>query len=424
MKTAASVVHLNVIDFPASVAVAADRSLADRAFVVALASSARAVVLDVSRRAREEGLAAGMPLAAAERRVKGLLVLPPDPRACERTNALMESIAARFAPLVQNDSGGHLYLDLAGTSRLFGPHVDCAVRIRNEILEAAGLEPTVALARNRLVAKVATRSIRPAGIAYIREGDEAAFLAPQDAFLLPGVGPAVARVLSVAGLREIGELALLSDEEARALFGKRGCALRDAARGIDESSVAPGGLDGRLVRRRLDFSADVLDESVIRGAIVALAEDAGLELRLSRLAASRLGLSVSYADGARGEAEERSRRPLVLDAELIAAADRAYSRAAFRRVRVRSLSLALSGLAPARREPDLFIPEGPSRLERLQDAVDASRRRFGPAAVTRAVALAAAGVAGAAGAAAKEAGAAGANTGFGAAGSAALPLHA
>ena len=390
MKSAASVVHLNVVDFPASVAIAADRSLADRAFVVALASAARSVVLDVSRRAREEGLAAGMPLVAAQRRVKGLLVLPPDASACERANALMEGIAARYAPVVQNDSGGHLYLDLAGTARLFGPHVDCAVRIRNEIVEAVGVDPTAAVARNRLVAKVATRSIRPAGIAYIREGDEAAFLAPQDALLLPGVGPAVARVLSVAGLREIGELALLSDEEARALFGKRGTALRDAARGIDDSAVAPGGLEARLIRRRLDFSADVLEASVVRGALVILAEDAGLELRLSRLAASRLGLAVYYADGVRGEAELRSARPLVLDAELIAAADRAWTRAAPRRIRVRSVSFVLSALAPARRESDLFIPEGPTPLERLQDAIDASRRRFGPLSVTRAVALAAA----------------------------------
>ncbi len=391
MTDRASVVHLNVVDFQASIAAAKDRSLADKAFVVSGSAAARAVVLDVSRRAREEGLRQGMPLDAARRRVRDLLVLPADPLACGLADAAMERIAARYAPIVQNDSGGHFYLDLAGTSRLFGPYIDSAVRIRNEIRESLGFEPAAAVASNRLVAKVATRSIRPAGIACIREGDEASFLASQDAALLPGVGPAVSRVLSVAGLREIGALAALSDAEARSLFGARGVALRDAALGIDRSPVENGGLEERTVRRRLDFASDVMEWSVVRGALVALVEDAALELRRSLLAAGRVGVAVVYSDGVRKEAAERSKTPLLLDAELIGAAEKAYVRAADRRVRVRSLALLLSALAPAVREPDLFVPEGPSRLEKLQGSVDALRGRFGVASVTRAVALAASG---------------------------------
>jgi DNA polymerase-4 len=406
MSRAASIVHLNVIDFAASIAAVRDPGLADRAFVIAGATtvaeattvasasvgtgardSGRALILGLSRRAREEGLEAGMGLAEARRRVPELLVVPPDAGSCAKASAEMERLASRYAPLIQNDSGGHLYLDLAGTTRLFGPHIDCAVRLRNEIVGAMGIEPTVAIARNKLVAKVATRSIRPAGIACVREGDEASFLAPQDALLLPGMGPSIARLLSVTGIREIRDLAALTDEEALSIFGRRGLALRDSALGLDDSPVAPESLDERLVRRRLEFAEDLLEAPLIRAALISLVEDAGLELRASLLAARHLRLALSYADGARCRAEERSRTPLVMDAQLIAAADRAYARAATRRVRLRAIDLELADLVPARREPDLFIPEGPTRLERLQSAVDASRSRFGPAAVTRASAI-------------------------------------
>ena len=390
MNDGASVVHLNVVGFAAAVAVRQDPELTDRPFVVAGASSARAVVLDVSRRARELGLEAGMPLAMAERRVRELLVLPPDPVSCAAVNAEMERIASRYAPIVQNDSGGHLYLDLAGTRRLFGPHVDVAVRIKNEIVEAVGIEPAVGVAGNKLVAKVATRSLRPYGVAYIRAGEELDFLGTQDATILPGVGSAVARALSVVGLFSVGQIAALSDTEAFAFLGKRGLALRDAARGMDASPVAQGRLAERVIRRRLDFAEDVLDASVIHGALVAVAEDAGLELRKALLCASRARVTVSYADGVRTEAEVLSRRPLALDCELIAAASRAYAKAGERRVRVRGLSLFLTDLSPAGRELDLFIPESFLRQERLQAAVDSARRRYGPASVTRAAALAAA----------------------------------
>jgi DNA polymerase-4 len=389
MIRGASVVHLNVVGFPAAVAVTKKRELADRVFVIAGAQASRAVVLDVSRRARELGLEAGMPLSLAERSVRDLLILPPDPISSAMVNAEMEHIAARYAPIVQNDSGGHLYLDLEGTSRLFGPHIDVAIRIKNEIVEAIGVEPAVGVARNKLVAKVATRSMRPDGVVYIRAGEERPFLDSQDAQILPGVGPAVARALSVVGLRSIGEVAALSDAEAFAFLGKRGLALRDAARGLDAAPVVPGGLSERVIRRRLDFAGDVLDATVIRGALVVVAEDAGLELRKSILSASRVRLAVSYADGVRTEAEVRPNRPLVLDSDLIAAAGRAYAKAGERRVRIRGLSLFLSDFAPAGRELDLFIPEGTVRLERLQTAVDAARRRYGPAAVTRATSLAA-----------------------------------
>jgi DNA polymerase-4 len=299
----------------------------------------------------------------------------------------MERIASRYSPDVENDTGGHVYLDLAGTERLFGPHVDCAVRVRREIVQATGIEPVVAVARNKLVAKVATRSIRPAGIACVRAGDEAAFLAPQDALLLPGVGPSIARLLSVAGLREIGELASLADEEALAIFGRRGLALRDAALGIDASRVAAELLGERVVRRRVEFAEDMLEAPLIRAALVALVEDAGLELRKGRQAARRLALGIVYADGAATMAEERSKAQLALDAELVAAADKVFARAASRRVRLRELDLALSGLEASARAYDLFEPEGDIRAERLQASVDASRLRFGPGAVTRAAAL-------------------------------------
>jgi DNA polymerase-4 len=74
MSRPSSVVHLNVVDFSAAIAAAKDRALADRAYVIAGASSGRAIVLGLSRRARDEGLVAGMSLAAAQQRAPQILI--------------------------------------------------------------------------------------------------------------------------------------------------------------------------------------------------------------------------------------------------------------------------------------------------------------------------------------------------------------
>ena len=186
MSAEASVVHVNVVGFMAAVEALVDPERKEKAFVVGFPGAGRALVLDASRIAIREGIRIGMRLDVARSRVRSLEVLPPSLDAYRRANALVEKVCGRYAPLIENDSGGHFYLDLGGTRRLFGEYIDSAARIANEIRSMVGLEPTIGLARNKLVAKVGTRSLRPDGLALVREGDEAVFLAPQDVELLPG----------------------------------------------------------------------------------------------------------------------------------------------------------------------------------------------------------------------------------------------
>ena len=89
------------------------------------ATGGRSLVLDLSPEALKEGIRPGMAWAA-ERNIKGLTVLPPDPAACERMNRELERIAAVYAPAYENDNQGNMYLDLTGTADLFGPPADCS----------------------------------------------------------------------------------------------------------------------------------------------------------------------------------------------------------------------------------------------------------------------------------------------------------
>jgi DNA polymerase-4 len=404
MKSHACVVHINVVGFAAAVGIAGDPSLADKVFVVAgggvdtggvdtggtrrtSLGSGRTVVLGVSPRARDEGLEPGMSLAAAERQARNVLVLPPDPQAWTRANAEMERIALGFTPTVENDLGGHLYLDLRGTSLLFGQPEDCASRIRRIIATALSLDPAVGVAKNKLTAKVVTRTLRPRGFAVVPEGSEADFLYHQDIRLLPGIGPSLIRVLSVAGIRDIGGLAALGEGEALALLGRRGLVLRDAARGIDGESVASTALGEQRICRTLDFRAHTLETEVIRGALMSLAEDAGMELRFRRLRAGRMDFSLTYADGVRREVSAPLSRPVCMDRDLIPPAEGCRKRAQDRRVRVRALGLVLRDLRPDRVERDLFEPEADAAQLRLQGAIDSSRRRYGSASLLRGTSL-------------------------------------
>jgi DNA polymerase-4 len=318
----------------------------------------------------------GTALAVAERKIKDLTVLAPDVPAYELMNKEIEQVVSRYAPVWENDRAGNLYLDITGTRGLFGSPADCSSRILREIYEKALIRPAVGVAVNKLVSKVATRTIRPVGLIQVNAGTEADFLFYQSIRLLPGMGAKLLRTAEITGIREIGEIAALTEIEAVSLFGKQGMTLRQMAQGIDGSRVEEGGTERRIVQQA-DFDTDVIDETAIRGAIEALAENGGLVMRRDKLGCSEITLAVVYSDGVRVEGKEKLRRLCVLDKEIQAAGERIFAKAAARRIRVRSIGLALGGLAPLGYEPDLFEVETEVKDKKLQEAADKIRTRFG-----------------------------------------------
>ena len=391
-----TVAHLNIIGFRAAVAQARDKSLRGRPFVIAGTNAGmyrgtgrgQILALDCSPEAVRQGIEPGSILAAAQRRVRDLTVLPPDPAAYTLMNTEIEKVAARYAPAWENDRAGNLYLDITGTTGLFGPPADCASRVVRDIVEQADVRPAAAVACNKLVAKVATRAIRPAGLIQVYTGTEADFLRYQDIRILPGMGARLLKTAAVTGIKEIGELAALSVSQALALFGKQGPLLRDMALGVDHSSIDGQG-GARRISQQVDFEADTIDETVIRGAIDALAGHGGLRMRNEKSGIRHVRIAVVYNDGVRVEGLVTSKRLLITDREITAAAYDAYTMTANRRIRIRSIGLSLEDFAPLGFQPDLFEPETDTKNRSLQEAVDTIQNRFGWGKVIRGIVLAA-----------------------------------
>ena len=383
-----AVCHLNIVGFRAAVAAVKDKSLRGKPYVIAGTSGSRALALDCSREAIKQGITPGMVLAAAQRLVKDLMILSPDPPAYEAMNKEIETVAARYAPVWENDRAGNLYLDITGTKGLFGPSTDCSSRVLRDIFEKTEITPAAAVACNKLVSKVATRTIRPIGLIQVHAGTEAEFLSHQYIQFLPGMGPGLLKTAIVTGIKEIGEIATLSIPEALSIFGKRGALLRAMAQGIDDSRVTEGFREKRIIKQA-DFNEDMIDETAIRGAITTLVEYAGLEMRNEKLGMSCLRLRVVYSDGVEAQGFERAKRLLITDNEITKTAFGIFNKIVNRRLRIRSIGLCFEDLNHLDFQPDLFEPESESKDKRLQDAVDKIQNRYGAGTVIKGMVLAA-----------------------------------
>ena len=114
----------------------------------------------------------------------------------------MRSALQELAPVVQAASIDEFYLDLSGTERLFHGEAlqDTAERIREEVLRRTEISVSIGGGTRRVIAKLATRRAKPAGVHIVAPGEEDAFLATLALADLPGVGPALVEALRKRGL--------------------------------------------------------------------------------------------------------------------------------------------------------------------------------------------------------------------------------
>ena len=379
-----AIIHLNIADFAVAVERQMDHRLEDRPVIIARAAVARAVVYDMSEEAYAGGIRKGMPLRRAVRRIPDATVLVPHPDRYERAmDALLKKVLP-YSPLIEpGEDDGHLFVDVTGTSRLFGPSMDVAWRLHRQIRTDLGLDPIWSVAANKLVAKVAPRVVKPTGEYIVGSGDEASFLASLPLGLIPGIEAGDLARLREFNLTQVRHVAALGLNELEVPFGRQARFLYEAVRGIDPSPVRS--VNQQSLRATVDhtFDDDTNERSVLEGALYALTEQIAVGLRRRRLAASRVRLVLDHSDGVRHIRQKILSSATANDLILFKVARSVFDQAWTRRVRIRHLRLICDRLAFPPAQIPLFDVEREAmeKGHNLINTVDRIRERFGHDAV-------------------------------------------
>jgi DNA polymerase-4 len=288
--------------------------------------------------------------------------------------------ALPYSPRIEaGDTDGHLFIDATGTGRLFGPPMDVAWRLRREIRSSLCLAPIWSVAPNKLVAKVATRLVKPEGEYIVAAGEEQAFLAPLGLGVIPGIEREDLIRLREFNLTRVHDVAALHLEELRVPFGSRAMFIYETVRGIDPSPVLAVGEKPPAVAAGHAFATDTNETDALLAALYRLIEQAGGELRRRRRAAQRVAVVLDYSDGVRCIRSTAARPATANDITLFDTARKALFLAWVRRVRVRHLRLVCDRLVFPPAQLALFGDDRQQteKRDRLIGALDAVRRRFG-----------------------------------------------
>src|SRR5665811_1002015 len=215
MAEAATILHADLDAFYASVEQLLDPSLQGRPIAVG-----GGVVLAASYEAKAFGVFGGMSGRKARELCPHLTFVGGHFKEYQRLGDAVIDIYRDFTPLIERISIDEAFMEVAGSTHLFGTPTDIAVAIRSRVREETGLPVSVGIARTKHLAKIALQVAKPDGILFVEPKRELAFLHPLPVELMWGVGPVTRARLAERGIRTIGELAAAPGRSLDNLLGK------------------------------------------------------------------------------------------------------------------------------------------------------------------------------------------------------------
>lgn len=370
------ILHFHVPGFAVAVARSADPSLRGRPVAIAPATP-RAVVLGLSSEALAAGIRRGISVEQARRRCPGLRVVDPAPERTSRAQTALVEIVRQYTPLWEPLRPGHLYLDLTGGRRLFGPARDVGARVEREASKHLDLVGNVGVGANKLVSRVASQFIGNGGVCEVVRGGESAFLAPLPLDLLPGLGVRDRDLLNDWNVRRIGEILQIPTAHLEAVFGAFGRMLPARALGEDWEPVHPPAGEPRVVEGEV-LEKDTADSSFLLLRLRRLVASGCAKLRAEERTVGRVEVGVRHTDGREARRSARLVPPTFWDHEIFPKTRKLLLAASERRTRVRRLEVRFSRFSAAPMQLNLFLPlEGDPRRETLARCLDGIWRKHG-----------------------------------------------
>lgn len=345
----------------------------------------RGVVQSASYGARKYGIHAGMPIAQAVRLCPAATFFQGSFVHYRDASREVGAVLQRFSPTVVMASLDEAYLDFAGTDRLYPVSLlPVAERIRDTVRAETGLDCSIGIGSNRMVAKLASDRAKPRGLMEVRAGWEEGFLAGLPLSALPGVGPKTAARWAELGLTDVYQVQRMDESALGRVVGGDARGLKRRAHGHGGSTLRGGRLP-KSVSRETTLSRDVRDPEELEAILTLLTARVAGQLREEQLVGRTVTLKLRHDDFHTVTRRRTLETATDLDAELYEAG-RALFREAFGDVRRRDRGVRLIGIAATNlgvaAEANLFEPPERQRLRDLSAAVDKVRGKYGFGAVT------------------------------------------
>ena len=350
------------------------------------------IILAKNQLAKQFHVSTGEAIWQAKQKCPELIVLPPNFPLYLRFSRLARDIYLDYSNRVEPFGLDEAWLDITSSENQKDKGERTAHEIRKRIREELGITVSIGVSYNKIFAKLGSDYRKPDAVTMITKENYRQIAWPLPVSDLLYVGPATKRKLNGFGVHTIGELAQTPVEILRSKFGKIGDVLWCFSNGLDSSPVAD--FQNQPVVKSIGNSTtaprDLERDEDVKMILYVLADSVARRLREQGLKGRTIHISVRDNSLFSFTRQKSLLSYTNLTGE-IAGETLSLFREHYQWKRpVRSIGISVSDLEAGTicSQTGLFCDEVKrEKMERLDNAVDRLKARFGTFAVQPAVLL-------------------------------------
>ena len=377
MKT--NIAHIDLDCFFVSVERILNPFLIGKPVVVGGSADGRGVIASASYEARKFGIRSAMSTAQALRLCPHLIVVHGHHSEYSSYSNRLYKRMLDIAPIVERASIDEMYLDFTGCESLFKNDLPgYMIELHQIVLKEFNLPCTIALASNKLVAKIAANQVKPNGVTFIPHGAEENYLAPLPIGVIPGVGKKTEEILKRNGFQIVEDLQKANPKSLQNLLGVNGDWIYKASHGIG-SSLLEVEHTAKSISKVETFPKDISETAELEKILHELVQSVSCSLRDKSWKASVITVKYRTSDF-KTYSKQRKTEPTNFDPDIFDIAKSMLGQLHDGNRKVRLIGVGLSGfVSDSQLSPDLF--SNTEKQDSAMKALDSLRKKFGDDAI-------------------------------------------
>lgn len=232
------ILHSDMNNCYASIEIQRNPSLRGKALVVGGSVEDRhGIVLAKSMEAKAMGIQTGEALWQAKNKCPNLIVVEPHYEVYLDFSRRARAIYYDYTNQVEPFGLDECWLDVTGSTHLFGSGEAMAHTIRRRMKEELGITVSIGVSFTKTFAKLGSDMKKPDAVTVIAEEDVARKVYPLPADAMIGIGRKTREKLRAVGIHTLGDLAAADVALLKSRLGINGVKLWKKARGMEEDPV-------------------------------------------------------------------------------------------------------------------------------------------------------------------------------------------
>lgn len=350
------------------------------------------IILAKSEEAKKFGVKTGEVIWQAKKKCPQLITLPPNFSKYVEYSKSVKEIYYKYTDMVESFGLDEAWLDVTGSTRLFGNGYETAQKIRSRIKKELDITVSIGVSYNKIFAKLGSDYKKPDAVTLINKSNYKHMVWSLPAEDLLYVGSATKKKLNSLGIFTIGQIANTPVDILKKNLGKWGQMLHSFANGNDTSTVAlygetsPVKSIGNSTTSPRDLK-DITDVKIIMGV---LADSVARRMREQGLSCMLVSITVRDNSLCSFTRQKKLLSYTDITSEILSTGLALFKESYSWKKPIRSLGLSVSELTCKDSGTQLSLFEDNKkrlRQESLDKTTDALKNRFGNFIINPAVML-------------------------------------